>query len=286
LDGYTADLKAGLAPVLLDVTYTGDCIRVRRASDNTEQDIGFDGNGDLDTSALTSFCTGTNCFIRTWYDQSGQGNNFTQTTTASQPKIYDSSTGVLKRNLVPAPDFDGSDDSMTQAVNLGIHKNVGYAHIYTVHASDTSTTQTVYFAATGDNANAKSRINVAKLNTNKANGGGRRLDADSSASVTSTGNLNNSTQYLHTAEFDFATSDLRQYINGSVDGSTTSFQTDGNTSNTDSSNSTGAAITLGSLGGTANRFDGGIQALIIYSADKSANRAAITSALNNYFNVY
>jgi len=269
----------------LDITYTGDCIRVRRASDNTEQDIGFDGQ-DLDTTALTSFCTGTNCFIRTWYDQSGQGNNFTQTTTAAQPKIYDSSTGVLKRNLVPAPDFDGSDDSLTQAVNLGIHKNVGYAHIYTVHASDTSARQTIYFAATGANLDGNSRVNISKFETNKGVLGGRRLDGDTNVTVTSTGNLTNATQYLHTAEFDFATSDLRQYINGAVDGSTTSFQTNGNTSNTDSANSTGAAITLGSLGGTVNRFDGGIQALVIYTADKSADRAAIETALNDYFNVY
>ena len=34
---------------------TLNAIRVRRSSDDTEQDIGFDANGDLDTTALTTF---------------------------------------------------------------------------------------------------------------------------------------------------------------------------------------------------------------------------------------
>jgi hypothetical protein len=94
LDTYSG-AAAAYSLRLLDSTYTGDAIRVRRASDNTEQDIGFDGNGDLDTSALTTFCAGTNGFIRTWYDQSGNTRNLVQTTTSRQFKIYDSSTGYL-----------------------------------------------------------------------------------------------------------------------------------------------------------------------------------------------
>ena len=65
---------------LLDTNYTGSAIRVRRASDNAEQDIGFDSNGDLDTTALATFCSGTDGFVKTWYDQSGSGNDATQTT--------------------------------------------------------------------------------------------------------------------------------------------------------------------------------------------------------------
>jgi hypothetical protein len=80
---------------LLDTNYTGSAIRVRRASDNAEQDIGFDSNGDLDTTALATFCSGTDGFVKVWYCQSGNGNDAEQTTTGSQPKIYDSSSGYL-----------------------------------------------------------------------------------------------------------------------------------------------------------------------------------------------
>ena len=79
---------------LLDGGYTGSAIRVRRASDDAEQDIGFDSNGDLDTTALATFCSGTDGFVKVWYCQSGNSNDATQTVTGSQPKIYDGTTGV------------------------------------------------------------------------------------------------------------------------------------------------------------------------------------------------
>jgi len=64
----------------LRTAYTGSAIRVRRSSDNTEQNIGFTALGNLDDSALTTFCSGTNGFVTTWYDQSGNANNAVQTT--------------------------------------------------------------------------------------------------------------------------------------------------------------------------------------------------------------
>jgi hypothetical protein len=102
---------------LLNSTYTGSAIRVRRASDNAEQDIGFDNN-ELDTSTLATFCFGTNGFVKTWYDQSGNANHATQTTTGSQPKIYDSITGVVTENGKPALDFDGVNDSFALTASV------------------------------------------------------------------------------------------------------------------------------------------------------------------------
>lgn len=79
----------------LSSTYTGNAIRVRRASDNTEQNIGFDALGNLDTTALTTFCSGTNGFVTTWYDQSGNGRNRTQSTASNQPQIVSSGSVIL-----------------------------------------------------------------------------------------------------------------------------------------------------------------------------------------------
>jgi hypothetical protein len=84
----------------LTTAYTGSAIRVRRASDNTEQNIGF-VNNELDTSSLTSFCSGTNGFVTTWYDQSGNGRNATQTTAVNQPIIV-SSGSLITENGKPA----------------------------------------------------------------------------------------------------------------------------------------------------------------------------------------
>lgn len=75
----------------LSSTYSGPVIRVRRSSDNTEQDISFSGN-DLDGASLSAFIGAGNGFVTTWYDQSGSGFNFTQTVAANQPAIVFNST--------------------------------------------------------------------------------------------------------------------------------------------------------------------------------------------------
>lgn len=84
---------------LLRTAYTGSAIRVRRSNDNTERDIGFVRNV-LNTDALLSFCGANNGFVVTWYDQSGNARDATQSTAASQPQIV-SSGSVLTMKGVP-----------------------------------------------------------------------------------------------------------------------------------------------------------------------------------------
>jgi hypothetical protein len=93
LDAYP-NAAAAYSLRLLQLGYTSNCIRVRRSSDNTEQNIGFNLNGGLDTAALLSFVGVGNGFVTTWYDQSGNNRNATQTTAANQPRIV--SSGVVE----------------------------------------------------------------------------------------------------------------------------------------------------------------------------------------------
>ena len=86
LDAYTG-AAAAYSLRKLNSSYTGSAIRVRRSSDNTEQNIGFSSNGVLDTTALLSFVGVGNGFVTTWYDQSGNGKNALQTTASNQPFI-------------------------------------------------------------------------------------------------------------------------------------------------------------------------------------------------------
>jgi len=92
----------------LRAAYTGSAIRVRRSSDNAETDIGFSG-GNLDTSALTSFCGSGNGFVTKWYDQSGNGRDVIQTTAANQPQIV-SSGSVINVNSKPSIRFQDNTD--------------------------------------------------------------------------------------------------------------------------------------------------------------------------------
>jgi PKD repeat protein len=91
----------------LRAAYTGSAIRVRRSSDNTEQDIGFNGSNGLDTTALLAFVGAGNGFVTTWYDQSGNGLNATQSTAGNQPQIVSSGV-VLVENGKPSMSASGS----------------------------------------------------------------------------------------------------------------------------------------------------------------------------------
>jgi hypothetical protein len=113
----------------LSSTYSGDAIRVRRASDNTETNIGF-VNNELDTSTLSTFCSGTNGFVTTWYDQSGNSNDATQTTASDQPKIYDSSSGVITIGGLSKPSLECSTSS------LGLTTAITPTNFCIIHTSE------------------------------------------------------------------------------------------------------------------------------------------------------
>jgi SPP1 family predicted phage head-tail adaptor len=105
----------------LRTAYSGSAVRVRRSSDNTEQDIGFTGN-DLNTTALTTFVGAGNGFVTTWYDQSGNARNATQTTQANQPQIVVSGT-VLTQSGKPIMKFTANSQVLnTNAFALSANR--------------------------------------------------------------------------------------------------------------------------------------------------------------------
>lgn len=95
----------------LDKDYTGFAMEIRRQSDNATQNIGFVGE-NLDVTSINTFCSGTTCYVKTWYDQSGNGRNAEQATPANQPLIYASGSVILE-NTKPAISFDGTNDYFT-----------------------------------------------------------------------------------------------------------------------------------------------------------------------------
>lgn len=106
LDGLPS-ISAAFSVRRLASSYTGPILRVRRSSDNSEQNIGYDASGNLDTVSLTSFCGSGSCFIRTWYDQSGNGDDAVQTTPSRQPRIVNAGT-IETLNARPSIVYDGT----------------------------------------------------------------------------------------------------------------------------------------------------------------------------------
>jgi hypothetical protein len=106
----------------LRAAYAGAAIRVRRSSDNAEQDIGFTNTGGLDTSTLLTFVGSGSGFVTTWYDQAGSVNA-TQATAANQPRIVNA--GVVEtQNGKPA--IRGLNASQTRLSTASI--TVGSYH--------------------------------------------------------------------------------------------------------------------------------------------------------------
>ena len=94
----------------LSSAYSGSAIRVRRSSDNTEQDIGFVSNV-LDTTSLLSFVGSNDGFVTTWYDQSGNSADATMATAVNQPRIVSAGT-IDSVNGKSAILGDGLNDSL------------------------------------------------------------------------------------------------------------------------------------------------------------------------------
>jgi len=119
LDAFEADLAVALSvESRLLGSYSGPLFRVRRSSDNTEQDIGFTAFGGLDIVSLATFVGLNSAYIVTLYDQSGNGKDATQSTAANQPRIVNAgaieSTGALYSSdqwldIASAPYSDYSD---------------------------------------------------------------------------------------------------------------------------------------------------------------------------------
>jgi len=127
LDTYSA--TAAFSVRKLRSAYSGDSLRVRRSSDNAEQNIGFVSN-ELDTASLLSFVgTGAtdNGFVTTFYDQTGNALHIDQSVAVNQPKIVNAGvlvgltgTGSTRSSLL----FDGTNDTLySLAINLGIATN-------------------------------------------------------------------------------------------------------------------------------------------------------------------
>ena len=131
--GYLLDTYSGAAAAYslrqLSSSYSGNAVKVRRASDNAEADIRF-VNGEIDTTGLASHCGSSNGFVSAWYDQSSNSNDAMQTTAANQPKIYDGTTGVVTpgSNSNPAIDGDGNNYLRTAAISTE------FANGYTYYA--------------------------------------------------------------------------------------------------------------------------------------------------------
>jgi PKD repeat protein len=261
--------------------YTGSAIRVRRSSDNTEQNIGFNGSNGLDTTALLAFVGANNGFVTTFYDQSGNGYDLTQTTSTEQPQIVASGV-VLLSNGLPTLKFDGTDDYLL--LSTGILNNE--ADIYSSVVFDTTATTSNQIVHSSPSGTGAARGYDLRLpNTTQVQLA--ILTNPSSTSTNAIGTFNYSTgnANLITGVFNagLASDEQKIFANGTLLAQTsnagTSIQNSG----------VNGGLLLGRFGTSANfgvNLNGNISELVIYTSDKLADRTLIETNINTYYNVF
>jgi hypothetical protein len=207
--------------------------------------------------------------LAVWYDPSqltgddnAQVGSVTDYASGFDATRTPSSAVVLKTNILNGKKvlrFSGVSSYFTlPAEALNLMRNAGSATVVSVLAyKDTSGVYTVFSVGTPSGTTRAGLFGNFTGNTGKFNAGGRRLDADS-AQLVHGGSLVGDQWVVQSARFDWANSDLYEYVNKTLVASSTSFQTAGSTSNTASS-----MITWGSNLGVSH-FKGDTADLLVF----------------------
>lgn len=181
--------------------YAGSAVRLRRASDGTQTDIGFTGTGDFNTAAATTFCAATSCFIAKWYDQSGFVQDLVQAVGGNQPAFVFSCFGAQPCLSLNAISLVLTAPTMTQPGTVSFNnvfiRSVG-TNVCNLHLISTNIMRT--------------RSGVAGLTLVGAAGGSLNTNSAENAWHSATGVINGASSYF---AVDGAT------ISGLITGSTT-----------------------------------------------------------------
>ena len=254
-----------------------NCLRVRRDSDNAEQDIGFSGN-NLDTSSLSTFVGANSGYVTKWYNQgtSGSGADLVQATAGNQPRIVNAGTNDTDNGVICI--YSSGDWMQSTNHDLGITtrssfvvtsmiNNLQNYGIYSVHTG------------TGNDFDRTDSYTYAQYNST--------LNYDHSIAGSS------STDYRQQQGTGVNTAIPQRIVTEIVASGTGTFYLDGTSTSTDSSftaftGSTnqlllGARYVSGAvtLAGN-NRF----QEMLFFQSDESANRTDIESDINTYYSIY
>jgi hypothetical protein len=197
-------------------------------------------------SNLTVTAIGNDGHVSTWYDQSGNGNNATQATPASQPKIV--SSGSLLNEL----DFDGT----SHRLDIDFGSNLSQPNsIFMVHQSGTTLGEKNDFFDELGTTGQRTLLDQT--------GSNYRIFAGSSATSSLSSDTNKN---LITAIYNGASSILAK--NGTAESALNP--------STQSISSTSA---IGFSENATQYYQGTMQEFIIYNSDQSDKRRAIEESI-------
>lgn len=207
----------------------------------------------------TNTTTGSNLFVTTIYDQSGNNYHLTQITAANQPQLV--INGAINRvNGKPAILFDGSNDWFRTVFSIGssftryfVGSHLGSTAGGTIMLDDGFTPDRAYLVMSGPTT--------------------LRLYAGSNLYYSG---ITNDSQFITYNLFNATNSEAAvnnvPLVTGSVSSSATTY----------------SGVTIGSRGGSTPGYyaNFNFQELIIYSGNQSATRTVMMNNLNQYYQTY
>lgn len=250
--------------------------RVRRSSDDTTLLALPDATGEVINSTITGFTSSGNGFVTTWVDQSGNGNNQTQSLAAAQPQVVKNGTLVTvggKPAMQGGRTSVGDPSDQSRGVLFG-----------SLPAYNGNTLSVYYHFAHGTYGNWFTGIVDAffALTKNSSDGGGAPGSYKLIRPPSSSNGLNLQSNYG--ALYLSAAMPTSGIISVIWNGSTVTIR--------DGTNTTSAAWTTGFdinklvICGNSIADDGTytaaakqVQEVVIYTSDQTANDTAIRSAM-------
>ena len=247
----------------------GVLVEIRRSSDNAVKAFYYDDNNELSLASedaagttLSSWIGSDNGFVRTWYDQSGNANNATQTTTTTQPSIITAGVISTEQGKPAIKLIDNSLDFFT--ITEKDFNDLTWLTVLKQESTTPNNTNAVVFYSSGSfyggsNVDNQGNPMLSKLLiktsiNNTSAGGGEKVQ-----------HLN----YYHRT------------------GSTTDGGLNGQVNTPAVTNSTTFPVNrLFFYSANAYYFEGTAQEIIMYDSSKSADRAGIETNINNFYRIY
>lgn len=203
--------------------------------------------------------------ISAWPDYSGNGHpNAVQATVGNRPIVQANALNGHKGAV-----FNGTTNRLTLSGSaLGIFRNRGQAQIFAVYKTNLLTSTRVIAAWGTGTVLTSSRM--ALYSSPSYTAVGRRTDADNASTLNGSPATDDGQFEYESARFNWANSDLTLLRNGVQQAFNPNFQTNGNTSDTDS-----LSAVIGGTPGQASFFSGVLVELLIYDGDLSATRSGV-----------
>ena len=230
-----------------------------RLQDGTNDTVGLTGiiaNVRFKNIVVTQ-TTGSG-FVTIWYDQSGNGNNATQTDTDKQPAI--ASNGSL---LADGLTFDGTNDSLSSSSGVNFTSSDDLS-AFLVSNLDSASGQNPIVSQSDGTGTGRSIIETGST-INTFIGGSEQNFGSASAS-----------QSIITLLYDDSANTLDAFKNGSQSGSQKTSIT---------AEAASGALNIAKNKAGSQFFDGKINEVIIYLSDQTDNRAALESNIISHYSI-